>query len=133
MSAATPRHVLVVDDDALNRKLIETLLRADGHVVTVVDSGPAALAALAGAVPDLVVLDLMMPGMDGFEVARRLRAGPRAAVPVLMVTALDDEASRARLAAAGIEHVLTKPIDRWCFKAAVDELLRTCGGDRERT
>lgn len=117
--------VLIVDDDPRNRKLLETLLLADGFAVRSVDSGTAALAAIAAAPPDLVLLDLMMPGMDGFEVVRHLKAdaaGRR--LPVVMVTALDDDASHARLAAAGVKHVLTKPVDRWQLKSCLEEIRR---------
>jgi len=124
MGSTSRGTVLVVDDDPRNRKLIDTLLRADGLAVTIADSGATALVAFAASTPDLVLLDLMMPGMDGFEVARRLRAdsnGKR--LPIVMITALDDDASRARLAAAGIDRVLAKPIDRWQLKKCIDELL----------
>jgi CheY-like chemotaxis protein len=131
MTDSARRTVLVVDDDALNRKLIETLLRADGHAVVSADTGAAALAAVAASRPDLLILDLMMPGMDGFEVIRRLRATPAGSrLPILMVTALDDPASRARLAAAGIERVLTKPVDRWQLKAQVAAVFRD-GGEND--
>ncbi|HJV24325.1 MAG TPA: response regulator [Aromatoleum sp.] len=124
MPRTAPPSVLIVDDDPRNRKLIETLLRVDGFDVRAADSGAAALAAVAAALPDLVLLDLMMPGMDGFEVVRRLKADPAASgVPIVMVTALDDAASRARLAAAGVERVLVKPVDRWQLKALMAELL----------
>jgi CheY-like chemotaxis protein len=124
MNVASRGTVLVVDDDARNRKLVETLLRAEGFTVEAVESGPAALARVADILPDLVVLDLMMPGMDGFDVVRRLKAGANSArLPIVMVTALDDEGSRARLAAAGVDRVLVKPIDRWRLKRCIEELL----------
>ncbi|BAL26692.1 two-component system response regulator [Azoarcus sp. KH32C] len=124
MPTSSPASVLIVDDDPRNRKLIETLLRVDGFEVKSADSGAAALAAVAAELPDLILLDLMMPDMDGFEVVRRLKADPAAnRVPIVMVTALDDSASRARLAAAGVERVLVKPVDRWQLKALMAELL----------
>jgi CheY-like chemotaxis protein len=123
MTSAT-KSIVVVDDDQRNRKLMETLLRAEGYAVRCVDSGLAALQAVADQAPDLVVLDLMMPGMDGFEVVRRLKADPASAgIPVVMVTAIDDEASRARLAAAGVAEVLVKPVDRWRLSACLGRLL----------
>jgi CheY-like chemotaxis protein len=116
--------ILIVDDDSRNRKLEEALLRADGYEVLSVDSGAAALAAIGAAPPDLILLDLMMPGMDGFEVMRCLKNDPGAQeIPVILVTALDDAASRARAAAAGVTNVITKPIDRWELKACLDKLL----------
>ncbi|MFA7268390.1 MAG: response regulator [Sterolibacterium sp.] len=123
---STQKYVLIVDDDARNRKLVETLLRAAGHEVRCAGSGADALAAVAAAAPELILLDLMMPGMDGFEVARRLKADPSARnIPIVMVTALDDASSRARLAAAGVSQVLVKPVDRWALNACMDKLLGT--------
>lgn len=124
MTTASRGTVLVVDDDPRNRKLIETLLRADAYTVVGVDSGPAALAAAAADPPDLVLLDLMMPDMDGFEVVRRLKADAlNRRLPIVMITALDDDASRTRLAAAGIDWVLTKPVDRWQLRTCLESVL----------
>ncbi|HEX5803669.1 MAG TPA: response regulator [Azospira sp.] len=118
------KSILIADDEARNRKLIETLLRAAGYQVRSADSGRGALDAIAAEPPDLILLDLMMPGMDGFEVVRRLKADPATrTIPVAMVTALDDEASHARLRAVGISEVIHKPIDRWALQACVDRLL----------
>lgn len=116
--------ILVADDDVRNRKLLDTLLHADGYTVRCVESGPATLQAIATEIPDVLLLDLMMPGMDGFEVLRRLRAEPATrGIPIVMITALDDDASGARLAAAGIADILTKPLDRWKLKACLEKLI----------
>ena len=116
--------VLVVDDDPCSRKLLDTLLRTDDYAVRCVDIGAAALAAVAIELPDAILLDLMMPGMDGFEVVRHLKADPATrSIPVIMITALDDEASRLRLAASGINNFITKPVDRWQLKACLEKLL----------
>lgn len=121
------KHILVVDDDPRNRKLLEAFLQADGYTVRVCDSGASALRAVSEQRPDAILLDAMMPGMDGFETVRRLRAQPETrAIPVLMVTALDDAASRQRLASAGIGDILAKPVDRWQLKA---KLLQIMGAD----
>lgn len=128
MTEAGSRTVLVVDDDAFNRKLLETMLALDGYQVRSCDSGMAALAAIAEHLPDAILLDVMMPGMDGFEVARRLKAHPTASkVPLIMVTGLDDEASRRRLAGAGVDQILTKPVDRWQLKTRLAALLHRAG------
>jgi CheY-like chemotaxis protein len=120
--------VLVVDDDVRNRKLLEMLIRAEGYAASSVESGAAALAAVDSERPGLILLDIMMPGMDGFDVLRRLKADPKAGqIPVVMVTALDDEASRMRLCAAGACQVITKPVDRWVLKACLAEFLN--GGE----
>lgn len=116
--------VLVVDDDARNRKLLETLLRADGYAVVSADSGHAAIDALSRRMPDVMLLDLMIPGLDGFGVVRQLRAdADYKTLPIVIVTALDDPGSNARLEAAGVNAVLHKPIDRWALKAALKRVL----------
>jgi CheY-like chemotaxis protein len=116
--------ILVADDDSRNRKLLETLLRADGYLVASVGSGQATLDAVATDRPDLILLDLMMPGMDGFEVVRRLKGDEGACdIPIVMVTALDDAGSRMRLLAAGVADLLQKPIDRWQLKERLERLL----------
>ena len=116
--------ILVVDDDSRNRKLLDTLLRTDDYAVRCVENGAAALATVAVERPDAILLDLLMPGMDGFEVVRHLKADPATrSIPVIMITALDDEASRVRLAASGIDNFITKPVDRWQLKACLEKLL----------
>ncbi|HEX7641182.1 MAG TPA: response regulator [Burkholderiaceae bacterium] len=118
------KKILVADDDARNRKLLETLLTSDGYQVASVGSGQAALSAAMADKPDLILLDLMMPGMDGFEVLRRLKAMPDLQeIDVVMVTALDDSGSRARMDAAGAAGVLLKPVDRWKLKEMTQQLL----------
>lgn len=121
------KKILVADDDMRNRKLLETLLRADGYQVAAVNSGQATLDAVANDRPDLILLDLMMPGMDGFEVVRRLKSDVNSRdIPIVMVTALDDSGSRLRLLAAGVADLIAKPIDRWQLKERLERLL---GGD----
>ncbi|MBZ0104932.1 MAG: response regulator [Sulfuricella denitrificans] len=123
------KKILITDDDARNRKLVETLLHANGYDVRSVASGQAALEAIAADPPDLILLDLMMPGMDGFEVVRRLKVDPETGkIPVIMVTALDDEGSRVRLAAAGVYEVIVKPIDRWALQACIGRALGEAHG-----
>jgi CheY-like chemotaxis protein len=122
------RKILIADDDARNRKLLETLLTSDGYLVASANSGQAALSAAVAEKPDLILLDLMMPGMDGFEVLRRLKAMPDLQeIDVVMVTALDDTGSRARMEAAGAAGLLLKPVDRWKLKEMLGQLLG--GGD----
>lgn len=96
--------ILIVDDELGGRKTLEALLKAEGFNLIFAASGAEALDKAAEFAPDLVLLDVMMPGMDGFEVCRRLRADPfLAEMPVIMVTALDDRDSRL----LGIEAVPT--------------------------
>lgn len=121
----TKPSILVVDDEDHNRRLLETLLKAEGYAVTLAGGGEEALAAAAASPPDLVLLDIMMPGMDGFEVARRLKIdeGTRN-VPLVMVTALDDRDSRLNALQAGAEEFLSKPVDRVELRVRVRNLLR---------
>lgn len=124
-----PKKILITDDDPINRKLVESLLKPNGYDVRSVDSGQAALDAIDFDPPDLILLDLMMPGMDGFEVVRRLKADAATGrIPIVMLTALDDDGSRARLTSAGISVILTKPLDRWALQSCINHLLEGCHG-----
>jgi putative two-component system response regulator len=117
--------VLVVDDEARNVKLIETLLHAEGYATLAARNGSEAIALAETAQPDLILLDVMMPDMDGFETVARLKADPRTKpVPVIMVTALDDRDSKLRALQAGAEEFLSKPIDRADLTVRVRNLLR---------
>lgn len=120
-----PARVLVVDDEERNRRLLAAMLEAEGYVPQEASGGAQALALVRQDPPDLVLLDIMMPGMDGYEVARALKADAATkAIPVVMVTALDDRASRLRGLEAGAEEFVTKPVDRWELRVRVKNLLR---------
>ncbi|MDZ7786608.1 MAG: response regulator [Halofilum sp. (in: g-proteobacteria)] len=105
--------ILVTEDDPVNAELIETLLARAGHRVRVVRDGPSALEALAGEAFDLVLADLRMPGMDGAELARRIRAagGEAGRLPIVALTANAADEARADCLRAGMDDFLTKPID----------------------
>ncbi|HEY4101076.1 MAG TPA: hybrid sensor histidine kinase/response regulator [Gemmatimonadales bacterium] len=105
--------VLVVDDQEPNRQLLHDMLSIDGHDVIEAADGVTALALAATRDPDVILLDVSMPGLDGFEVCERLRQSPvTAATPVLLITALDQRENRIRGVAAGANDYLVKPIDR---------------------
>ena len=118
--------ILVVDDVAANLKLLEARLSAEYYEVAVASSGPEALRVAQSWSPDVVLLDVMMPGMDGYEVCRLMKANPQTAhVPVVMVTALVDQAERVRGLEAGADDFLSKPVDHATLFARVRALLRT--------
>lgn len=104
--------VLVVDDQDPNRLLLRDLLEVEGHEVTEAADGATALRLVAEGAPDLILLDVNMPGMDGFEVCRRLKADPKTvSIPVLLVTALSHREQRITGIASGANDYITKPID----------------------
>jgi len=111
MEKSSPR-ILIVDDEPRNTKLIEAVLLPLGYAIETAASGEQALAAVAGAKPDLILLDVKMLGMSGFDVAAELKRDPQTrAIPIIMVTALDDRASKLKALHNGAEEFLTKPID----------------------
>lgn len=117
--------ILVVDDEPRNRVLLDAILAPEGYATVEAESGEACLRALDGGRVDLVLLDLMMPGMDGVETCRRMRADPRfAELPVVFVTAYGDRDARVRAKAAGGDDFLTKPADESELLARVRNLLR---------
>ena len=117
--------VLVVDDIAANVKLLEARLTAEYFDVITAMSGPEALALCERAQCDIVLLDVMMPEMDGFEVCRRLKANPRTHhIPVVMVTALDQPSDRVRGLESGADDFLTKPVSDIALTARVRSLVR---------
>lgn len=122
---AKTARVLVVDDEARNLRLMESLLQPEGYEVTTASSGPHALDAVAKDQPDLVLLDVMMPGMDGFQVAGKLKLDPLTKrIPIIMVTSLSDRSSRLTALNMGAEEFITKPVDRAELWVRVRNLLR---------
>ncbi len=117
--------VLIVDDSVSNLMLLEARLTAEYLDVVTASNGPDALAICAGGGCDVVLLDVMMPEMDGLEVCRRLKRDPQTFhIPVVMVTALDQAADRVRALEAGADDFLAKPIDEVALIARVRSLTR---------
>src|SRR6266508_4550300 len=116
------RRVLVVEDERMIAESVAARLRAEGFTVDVAYDGPGAVAAAAAGRPDLVVLDIMLPGFDGLEVCRRIQA--ERPVPVLMLTARDDETDLLVGLAVGADDYLTKPFSMRELTARVHVLLR---------
>lgn len=117
--------ILVVDDVPANLRLLEARLRAEYFEVALAASGPEALALSSAWSPDVVLLDVMMPVMDGYEVCRRLKAQPATAhIPVVMVTALTEQTERVRGLEAGADDFISKPVDTALLMARLRALLR---------
>jgi two-component system cell cycle response regulator len=117
--------ILVVDDIEANVRLLEAKLSAEYYQVSIAHDGPTALAMAANDLPDIILLDVMMPGMDGFTVCKRLKADPITRhIPVVLVTALDGRADRIQGLEAGASDFLTKPIDDVMLFARVRSLTR---------
>ena len=120
------RRVLVVDDDVDAAEILSQALQAAGHEVRHEHDGASALVAAAQFQPDVVLLDLGLPGMDGLEVARRLRGYPQlAGVRIVALTGFAQGADRSRSAAVGIESHLVKPVDMNTVMDAIGALTKT--------
>ncbi len=117
--------ILIVDDELVSRYTVEVLLATEGYTLMFAENGKEALEKAAELIPDLMLLDVMMPGMDGFEVCQHLRANPRLAeLPIVMVTALDDRDSRLRGIEAGADDFMSKPFDRAELRARIRTITR---------
>ncbi|HEU0166378.1 MAG TPA: HD domain-containing phosphohydrolase [Chloroflexota bacterium] len=117
--------VLVVDDNDANRLLLRTYLKAQGYTVREAADGETALGLMGEQMPDLLLLDVMMPGLSGYDVCRQLRDMPDGAlVPVIMATALHDSADKAQAADAGADDFISKPLDKLEVLTRVRSLLR---------
>ena len=109
----TGARILIVDDESDNRELLQLILNWEGFVTLAAGSGQEALAIAADEPLDLVLLDLMMPGLDGFEVTARLKCSlVTRKIPIVVVSAMSDDATRQRVLEAGAHELVSKPIDR---------------------
>ena len=117
--------ILIVDDEEVGRENLEDMLVKQGYSLIFAADGPECLTKAAETPPDVILLDVMMPGMDGFEVCRRLRSHPLLAeVPIIMVTALDDRAARLTGIEAGADDFISKPLDRVELRARLQTITR---------
>jgi adenylate cyclase len=117
---ARPGYILIVDDDALNRRLLSKSLEAEGHRTADADNGFAALSVLKDERPDVVLLDIDMPGLDGIEVLARLKEdGDLHDIPVIMISGVDDADSIVRCIEIGAEDYLPKPFDPVILRARI--------------
>lgn len=120
---SSKKHILVVDDEPNIREVVELYLRREGFEVEVVGDGVAALAAIERKPPDLIVLDLMLPGLGGIQVTRKLRQDAQE-IPIIMLTAKSDEADRVAGLELGADDYLTKPFSPKELVARVKAVLR---------
>src|ERR1035437_3309286 len=121
----SPPSILIVDDESQNRRLLEVLLTPEGYTLRTAAGGKQALASIAQDPPDLILLDFLMPGVDGRQVASAVKADPATSnIPIIMLTAMDHREARLRALDAGVEEFLTKPVDRAELWLRVRNLLR---------
>ncbi|MFZ2298652.1 MAG: two-component system response regulator [Burkholderiales bacterium RIFCSPLOWO2_12_FULL_64_99] len=119
-------HILLIEDNEQNSYLVSYLLQARGWTIAHAADGPTGLALADQAVPDLVLLDIQLPGMDGHEVARRLRTNPKLTqVPIVAVTSYAMQGDRERCMASGCNGYIEKPIDPDTFAGQVEQFLGT--------
>lgn len=117
--------ILIIDDEPIAREGLEALLAGEGYQLEFAANGPEGLLKAAQVLPDVVLSDVMMPGMDGYEVCRRLRADPLLAeVPILLITALDDRAAKLEGIRAGADDFLSKPFDSLELIARLQSIIR---------
>src|ERR1700681_417430 len=129
-----PERILVVDDNETNRDILEARLTANGYEVLHACDGEEALAAARRHLPDLILLDVMMPKLDGIEVCRQLKADAALPfIPIILVTARADSKDVVDGLEAGADEYLTKPIDQSALVARVKALLRRRALDTARS
>ncbi|MCK6188195.1 EAL domain-containing response regulator [Pseudomonas sp. EYE_354] len=123
--ASPPATLLIVDDEPQVRKLLETLLQHEGYLTLSAGCGEEALRLVAEQPPDLILLDIMMPGMDGYEVASQLKGNPvTASIPIIMLSALSEPTARVSGLETGAEEFISKPVERVELWLRVRNLLR---------
>ena len=123
--------VLVVEDNPVNLELVGALLESEGYSVIPAETADVGLQLAATETPDLVVMDVQLPGMSGYEATRRLKADPAtAAIPVVALTAHAMQGEEARAGEAGCDAFLTKPIDTKVFRETLRRFLKDVRGSQ---
>lgn len=124
------RNVLLIEDNGNNRYLVTFLLEANGYHVACAINGPEGVEAALASTPDVILLDIQLPGMDGYEVARMLRSHPGlAATPIIAVTSYAMPGDREKALASGCTGYIQKPIDPETFVRSMEALARGAGQD----
>ncbi|MBI5758500.1 MAG: response regulator [Planctomycetales bacterium] len=119
-----PSKILIADDDPLNCELLEAYLEGEHYQVETADNGQTTLDRVAAGQPDLILLDIMMPKLSGYEVCKRLKADPKTKdIPILMVTALAEMGDIEKAVNAGANDFLTKPVNKLELTVRVRSLL----------
>lgn len=120
-----PFSILVVDDNDMNLELLAKILELEGYQVTMAHNGREAIQSAVQRMPDLALLDVMMPDMDGFELCRRLRQPPfNPAIPIVMLTAMNSDGEQAQALKAGANEIWSKPFDMETFRQRISKLVR---------
>lgn len=126
---ATAAHILIVDDDPELTEVVSWYLEAEGFRATRVSTGAKAMETFRSDRPDAVIIDIMMPGMNGFDLCRAIRATSK--VPIMMLSAREGEADKVRALNTGADDYVTKPFGAMELVARVKALLRRAGEARE--
>lgn len=120
-----PYHILVVDDNDLNLVLLAKILELEGYQVTMAHSGLEAIQSAEQKMPDLALLDVMMPEMNGYELCQKMRQPPFSMeMPIVMLTAMSSDGERAQALEAGANDIWSKPFDMEIFRRRIGELLK---------
>jgi len=118
-------HILVVDDNEMNLVLLAKILELDGYIVTKACDAKEAIDSVVQKMPDLALLDVMMPEMDGYELCRKMRQPPfNAKIPIVLLTAMNSDGEQAQAMAAGANEIWSKPFDMQIFRQRIDELVK---------
>lgn len=118
--------VLIVDDDSFQQEFLKILLEAEGYKVIIAANGPQALATVSENIPDLILLDLIMPGLSGFQVAQKLKEDPETRqIPIVVTTSIDEHDKRIQALEIGVDDFLNKPVNRIELLVRVKNLLQS--------
>jgi putative two-component system response regulator len=120
-----PSTILIVDDEYSGRETLQSILEGEGYNLVMAENGPQAIEKAKSILPDVILLDVMMPGMTGFEVCERIRNDPQVAeIPIIILTALDDRDSLLTGLKAGADDFISKPFDRFELRARLIGITR---------